>query len=276
MVNWNIAKCSNANRKIEGSKRKWGHVERWEASCYNRKMHLLDLTLPTPQENLALDEALLDTAEASEDPAEVLRFWEADRPVVVLGRSSKAAEEVQLEACRADGVPVLRRCSGGAAIVAGPGCLMYAVVLSYELHPELRALDLAHRFVLSRLREALLPLASDVQFRGTSDLAVGDYKFSGNSLRCKRSHLLYHGTLLYDFELTLLDKYLGPAPRQPVYRQGRTHGAFVANLPLSSAAMKPAIITAFGASQMLTQWSEAMVRQLVKERYSAESWNLRH
>src|SRR5436190_21072670 len=121
-------------------------------------MRLLDLTLPTPQENLALDEALLDTAEESAEPVEILRFWESPQPIVVLGRSSKAADEVHQGACRAEGIPVLRRCSGGAAIVAGPGCLMYGVVLSYELHPELRALDLAHRFVLSLLREALLPM----------------------------------------------------------------------------------------------------------------------
>lgn len=239
-------------------------------------MHLLDLNLPTPQENLALDEALLDTAEETTEPAEVLRYWESARPLVVLGRSSKAAEEANLEACRADGVPVLRRCSGGAAIVAGPGCLMYAVVLSYELHPELRALDLAHRFVLSRLREALLPLASDVQFRGTSDLAVGDYKFSGNSLRCKRNHLLYHGTLLYDFDLTLLGKYLGTAPRQPAYRKGRTHCQFVMNIPLTAAEMKQAIGATFGVSQLLTNWPQEMVGELVRERYSADSWNLRH
>ena len=246
------------------------------ASCYNWEMLLLDLTLPTPEENLALDEALLDTAEETDEPIEVLRFWESDRPLVVLGRSSKAAEEAQLEVCRADGVPVLRRCSGGAVLVAGPGCLMYAVVLSYELHPELRALDLAHRFVLSRLREALLPLVPSVQIRGTSDLAVGENKFSGNSLRCKRNHLLYHGTLLYDFDVSLFDKYLGPAPRQPAYRKGRTHRQFVANIPLSSAEMKQAISAAFQASRECTQWSREMVHQLVKERYSEESWNLRH
>jgi lipoate-protein ligase A len=239
-------------------------------------MRLLDLTLSTPQENLALDEALLDAAEEANEPAEVLRFWEADRPMVVLGRSSKAAEEANLEACRADGVPVLRRCSGGAAIVAGPGCLMYAVALSYELHPELRALDLAHRFVLSRLREALLPLVAGVQLCGTSDLAMGEHKFSGNSLRCKRNHLLYHGTLLYDFELSLLGKYLGTAPRQPAYRKERTHRQFVQNIGLSAAEMKQAIGDAFSVSQPLTDWPQEMVRELVRERYSADSWNLRH
>ncbi|MBC7852529.1 MAG: lipoate--protein ligase family protein [Pirellulaceae bacterium] len=239
-------------------------------------MLLLDLTLPTPDENLALDEALLDAAEDADTPVEVLRFWEADRSVVVLGRSSKAAEEAQLELCKNAGVPVLRRCSGGAAIVAGPGCLMYAVVLSYELHPELRALDLAHRYVLSRLREALLPLVAGVQIRGTSDLTVGESKFSGNSLRCKRSHLLYHGTLLYDFDVSLFDKYLGPAPRQPAYRKGRTHRQFVTNIPLSSAEMKQAVSSAFQASRNLTRWPREMVHHLVQERYSEESWNQRH
>ncbi len=239
-------------------------------------MLLLDLTLPTPEENLALDEALLDSAEESSEPAEVLRFWESARPVLVLGRSSKAAEEAQLFTCHADNVPVLRRCSGGAAIVAGPGCLMYAVVLSYDLHPELRALDLAHCYVLTRLREALLPLAAGVQIRGTSDLAVGDHKFSGNSLRCKRNHFLYHGTLLYDLDLSMLGKYLGTAPRQPAYRKERTHGQFVTNLAISSAEMKHAIRAGFKAAQPLVQWPETMVHNLVQERYSTESWNLRH
>ncbi|MCE9527545.1 MAG: hypothetical protein K8R36_15995 [Planctomycetales bacterium] len=239
-------------------------------------MLLLDLTLPTPEENVALDEALLDAAEEGNSPAAVLRFWESDQPMVVLGRSSKAGDEARLDECKSVGVPVLRRCSGGAAIVTGPGCLMYAVVLSYEIHPELRSLDLAHCFVLSRLREALLPLVAGVQIRGTSDLAVGDHKFSGNSLRCKRNHLLYHGTLLYNFDLTLVDKYLGTAPRQPAYRKERTHGQFVTNISLSPAAMKRAIVTAFGALQPLPAWPQDLVKRLVTERYSQESWNLRH
>jgi hypothetical protein len=94
-------------------------------------MQLLSLTLPTPAENVALDEALLDEAQAgAAEAGEVLRLWEAPRPFVVIGRSSRIAEEVNLAAASA--WTVIRRCSGGAAVVAGPGCLMYAVVLSYE------------------------------------------------------------------------------------------------------------------------------------------------
>lgn len=239
-------------------------------------MLLLDLTLPTSEENLALDEALLDAAEAGQAVDEVLRFWESNQPVVVLGRSSKVADEANLDACRAAGVPVLRRCSGGAAIVAGPGCLMYAVVLSYEQRPDLRSLDRAHCFVLSRLREALLPRCPEVQIQGTSDLALANKKFSGNSLRCKRTHFLYHGTLLYDFDLSLIREYLGTAPRQPAYRQQRAHGDFVTNLSLTSTELKQSIRHFFGASQTLATWPQETVRQLIAERYSQASWNHRH
>ena len=38
-------------------------------------MQLLDLTFPTPEENLACDEALLEMCEQGYD-REILRFWE--------------------------------------------------------------------------------------------------------------------------------------------------------------------------------------------------------
>ena len=65
--------------------------------------------------------------------------------MVVVGRSSQFRVEVRVDACRELGIPVLRRPSGGAAIVAGPGCLMYALVLSYQIRPQLRVLSEAHR-----------------------------------------------------------------------------------------------------------------------------------
>ena len=118
-------------------------------------MQFLDLTLPTMAENLALDEALLDEAEASHQPRETLRLWEANTRAVVLGRSSRRAQEVNEAACLRNEVEVLRRSSGGLSIVTGPGCLMYAVVLNCLLRPELKSVPLAHQFVLGRLAAAL-------------------------------------------------------------------------------------------------------------------------
>ncbi|HUY92062.1 MAG TPA: lipoate--protein ligase family protein, partial [Pirellulales bacterium] len=217
-------------------------------------MLLLDLTLPSAEANLALDEALLEQAEASGRPQECLRLWEPAGPLVVIGRSSLAEQEVDEAACRRRGAPIFRRTSGGAAIVAAPGCLMYAVVLSLELRPQLRSIDEAHRFVLGKLVEAIRPLAPEVERRGTSDLAMGDRKFSGNSLRVKREHLLYHGTLLYDFPLELIETCLRTPPRQPEYRARRSHLDFVTNLPVGAAALRRAIVGAWAADEPLENW----------------------
>src|SRR5829696_720748 len=134
-------------------------------------MYHLPLTLETPAANVALDEALLEAAVDGELPGEVLRLWEPRQFSVVLGRSS-ALGEVHQAACLADEVAVLRRPSGGATVVTGPGCLMYAVVLDLERRPELRGVDRAHQSVLSRMAAALTPLAAHVACAGTSDLTI--------------------------------------------------------------------------------------------------------
>src|SRR5438067_1175815 len=118
-------------------------------------MQRLELTLPTPAENIALDEALLEWAEEEHPHGEFLRLWESPQPIVVVGRSTRVQQEVDEQACRERGIPILRRSSGGAAIVAGPGCLMYALVLSFESRLELKDIGRAHAFVLDRLATSL-------------------------------------------------------------------------------------------------------------------------
>jgi lipoate-protein ligase A len=236
-------------------------------------MKLLDLTLPTAAENLALDEALLEEAEASTAGCETLRLWEPPEPAVVIGRSSRAETEVRLDACRELAVPVLRRASGGAAVVTGPGCLMYALVLSYELRPSLRVLGNAHRWVLGTLVRALSACEAGVRCQGTSDLAIGDLKFSGNSARCRRRWLLYHGTLLYDFPLSLVSQCLKMPPRMPSYRDGRPHEGFLTNLAIPAQTVRAAVIGGFGPLEPRGAWPQQRTARLAAEKYSRESWN---
>ncbi len=236
-------------------------------------MKLLDLTLPTPEENVALDEALLDAAEAGEIQDDVLRLWEPAQHFVVAGRSSRIAEEVELAACEASSVPVLRRTSGGAAIVAGPGCLMYALVLRYDGREHLRMLDQAHAHVLGAIAKALAAFIPGIEHRGTCDLVLGNRKFSGNSVRCKRDHLLYHGTLLHHFDLALVGRLLRLPPRQPEYRAGRSHQQFIANLGVPDPDLKRALIDGLAADEPLENWPRERTNRLVAERYSLADWN---
>jgi lipoate---protein ligase len=216
---------------------------------------LLDLTLPSPVENLALDEALLDELEEQGgDP--VLRFWESDRPFVVLGLGGQLTDDVHVAACEQDGVPLLRRMSGGGTVLQGPGCLSYAFVLPLSLHADLLNIRSTHRFLLERIAKALLPWHPAVALRGTSDLAIEGLKVSGNAQRRKRRALLFHGTLLYGLQSGLISRYLKHPKREPDYRAGRPHRSFLTTIDAAPQDLKHAIAQAWNAEALLAPWPQ--------------------
>ena len=203
-------------------------------------MRLVDLTLPTPEENLKFDEALLlelEQADAvSARQLETLRFWESPTPVVVLGRGSDVSTEVHAEVCASEKIPVLRRVSGGGAVILGPGCLNVSLVLSLELRPELLDVQRSYEIILGTVMSALGK--SKVTPGGLSDLISERRKISGNAQKRTRRALLHQGTILHDFDTSLLARFLPNPPRQPPYRRGRTHAEFVTNLPMAVDGFK--------------------------------------
>jgi lipoate-protein ligase A len=232
----------------------------------------LDLTLSAAAENLALDEALLLRAEAGE-AGEVLRVWEWRTPAVVLGSACRLADDVDLAACEADGVPVLRRSSGGGTVLLGAGCLLYSLVLSYDRDPALGEIRSSYAFILGRIAESLG--IDRVEPAGTSDLALAGRKFSGNAQQRKRHFLLHHGSLLYSFDLARVGRYLRPPPRQPEYRAGRDHADFLTSLPFPADELKRRLWATWDAHEPVGDWPADLVRQLTAEKYDRPEWSRR-
>jgi len=248
-------------------------------------MKLLDLTLATLADNVALDEALLLDAEAG--GPEVLRFWEClSNPLdhhhspaagiaVIIGAGGKWTEEPNLAACWRDGVPILRRSSGGGAVLLGPGCLIFSLVLAYERHSMLTDLHGSYRLILDRIAAALAPGVPGIEPAGISDLAVGGRKCSGNAQQRKRTHLLHHGTLLCSFDLTMIPRYLAHPPREPDYRQRRSHLDFVTNVNLPVAEAKASLRQSWQADETMNGWPRDLVHSLCDEKYNHAAWHQR-
>ena len=247
----------------------------------------LTAALPSVEENLALDEALLELAHEGLATATCVRTWMATEPVVVLGSSSRVDEEIDLQVCETAGVRVVRRPSGGATVVLGPGCLMWSVITP---HPEgVPSIEAIHASMLEPLaaaiNDALPPTAPHtgwrVARRGTSDLAVRvdrgmhERKFSGNALRVRRHGVLYHGTLLDRFDLDLVGRVLRHPPREPDYRSRRSHGEFLVNLELGREILERIVRAAFHAALTHGEWPRERVARLVAERYAACDWTKR-
>ncbi len=277
-------------------------------------MKRLDLTLSTPAENLACDEALLDAAEAGES-GEVLRFWETQEYFVVVGYANKLATEVNVAACESRGVPVLRRCSGGGTVLQGPGCLNYALVLRIRTDGPLRSISSANQFIMERNRKAVqsalahdasspsgnlilagrpLPLPSppagesvaegwvnglpeyiEVEVQGHTDLTLGGLKFSGNSQRRRRHFLLFHGTILLDFNLALIQDLLPSPSKQPAYRHKRSHQDFLVNLSMPAISVKTALSNAWQATAPHSGVPWRQIETLVQEKYSSRDWTMK-
>jgi len=208
-----------------------------------------DLTFAGVADNLACDEALLILAEELGGPTS-LRFWELDHPAVVLGASCRLLENVRVEACQSDGVPIARRSSGGGTVVIGSGALNVTLVLPIASEPvAFRSVDTAQKFVLSKIAEALQAQGAEVSMLGSGDLTLGGRKFSGSAQRRLRDHLMIHASILYDFDLDWIDRYTKMPPRQPSYRDNRPHADFVVNLPMERGRIIQAVRSVWEGEQ---------------------------
>ncbi|HEY1663139.1 MAG TPA: lipoate--protein ligase family protein [Verrucomicrobiae bacterium] len=240
-------------------------------------MNLLDLTLPTPAENLACDEALLDWCEEQEH-GEILRFWESSVPFVVVGYANKIETEVNIAACQAKNIPIFRRCSGGGTVVQGRGCLNYALILRIIENSPTAGISGANRFIMERNGEAIRSALGSrrmVSIRGHTDLTNDGIKFSGNAQRRRKHYLLFHGTFLWNFDLGLISEFLQMPSQQPDYRKDRKHEDFVSNLSATADEIKAAMRTIWRAKKALKDPPLEKILALASEKYASPEWNFK-
>ena len=235
-------------------------------------LQLLDATFASPADNLACDEALLDELESGHG-FPTLRFWESPTPFVVLGYANKIAAETNVPACQRLNVPILRRSSGGGAVVQGFGCLNYNLTL--PITDETANITDTNCFIMRRHRDALAQLLqTEIKIQGHTDLTLGPLKFSGNAQRRKSRALVFHGCfLLHEFDLGLIDALLLHPTREPAYRAQRNHHDFLTRLSTPREQIKAALAAAWFATESSTIPSRLGIEALVAERYGNANWN---
>ena len=245
----------------------------WE-SLWPKSILCYDVSLPTAVENLAFDEAILNAVDSDSSLA-CVRFWQPTDYFVVLGRSNKPETEVDLDYCLANKIPVYRRATGGGAVLVGPGCLCYSLALPITDTHRLLGVSRVTADLMSRTAAGLSVNFPEVQVCGTSDLVLNGLKFSGNAQRWLRQSLIHHGTLLFDFELSLIENCLRHPTREPSYRNLRRHNEFVMNLAISSFDLQRCLCAAWNAipTECPAAAMEAASRIAVS-RYTSADWKI--
>ncbi len=176
-------------------------------------------------------------------PAPQVRALPARQVAVVLPRSREPQREVYLQACERDHVPVVRRPSGGGAVVLGPGVVTVSALAPLSGPRNTSQLFVRFCGLVSRALQRLgVP---PLELRGVSDLCLGDRKLVGSSLRLLLHSVLFQASVLVEADLSLLDRYLPFPSRAPDYRQGRPHRDFVTTLAQAGFPITPeAVATA--------------------------------
>lgn len=239
-------------------------------------MEFIHLTDGQPADFLAWDEAFLAETEAS--GREFLWFWESTSPFVVLGYGQTLAREVLEGPCQDRGIPILRRCSGGGTVVQGPGCLNYALSLHIPGHSALASVTTTNHWIMNRQAQSLgTRFKNQIVVRGHTDLALlqpnGERKFSGNAQRRTRSAVLFHGTLLYQFDLSWITELLAHPADQPAYRAQRSHQDFLTNLPLSQTELIELLRAEWHPSQSLITLPTEHHQAALRRRYAHPEWH---
>ncbi len=154
-----------------------------------------------PAFNMALDEALLEMAIDTKITVPVLRLYGWTPAAVTLGYAQDWHVEADHTACERNGVPVIRRISGGGAVFHDNE-VTYSLVI-----PEKTLGD----NVLESFREVSLALVSALsrfglkgEFAPINDITVNGRKISGNAQIRRRGMILQHGTVLLGVDRELM------------------------------------------------------------------------
>ncbi len=159
-------------------------------------MRLMVSPSDSAQENLRLEEQLLTGC-----CIDTLLLY-VNSPSVIVGRHQEPAAEADLDFCTRHNISVLRRVSGGGTVYHDHGNINYSFIVNRTATAPLDRDFLAP--VLAMLRSLGL---NAVQGR-RNDITVEGLKISGTASHLTRQRHLFHGTLLYDTDLTALESAL--------------------------------------------------------------------
>lgn len=183
--------------------------------------HLLHLHNYPIEQQLTLEKHLLQ-----EGTGNICLINEGSSPTIILGISGKEEELVHQESALRDGIPIIRRFSGGGTVIVDEDTLFVTFICQKELHdfpaypePIMRWTAEIYQDVFNHPSFALKE----------NDYVLGEKKCGGNAQYIKKHRWLHHTSFLWNFQQERMNYLLHPK-KTPSYRQGRSHHDFLCTL----------------------------------------------
>jgi lipoate-protein ligase A len=186
-----------------------------------RPFRVIDTGIRHCREQMAFDQALIETHKAGQIP-DTLRFLQFP-PSVLVGRHQAISHELNLEACRAAGVGIGRRITGGGALYLDEGQFGWELVFHRKTLGIATLGDLA-REICEAAAAGLSKLGIDVRYRPRNDLEVDGRKIGGTGGFFDGDTIFYQGTTLVEMDGAKMASLLN-IPAAKLAKRGQTSGA---------------------------------------------------
>jgi lipoate-protein ligase A len=234
-----------------------------------------------PALHLALDEVL--TTEVGEGRREpTLRIWEWDESAVVIGSFQSVKNEVDPDGAAKYGFDVVRRISGGGAMMMEKGAVVtYSLYVPADLVQGMSFAD-SYAYLDEWTIVALQSLGIDASYKPLNDITSPAGKIGGAAQkRFGNGGVLHHVTMSYDMDGEKMLEVLRIG-REKISDKGIASAAkrvdpLRAQTGLSRAEiierMKQTFVELYGGTPGdITPEEYAKANQLVEEKFSTPAW----
>ena len=238
------------------------------------KIRVLETGYGNAALNMAIDEALIENI--GDTP--ILRIYGWWPAAVSIGYFQSIREEVDLEKCSKIGVDVVRRLTGGGAV-------LHETELTYSFITKQYPQNImeSYRWICETIVISIKRLGFDASFVPLNDIVVKGKKVSGSAQTRRKGVLLQHGTLLLDVDVDKMfcvlkvpsekfkDKIIKDVKERVTSLAGTTFEEMASSLKTSFA-------TKFDAKLLADTMSTEEINHanwLAERKYNSREWNRR-
>ncbi len=225
-----------------------------------------------PAYNLAFEETVL----RNRQDRPYLLLWQNDNTIVV-GQNQNTAAEIDPDFVEKHHIHVVRRTTGGGAVYHDMGNLNYSFITDVE-----NAADMTYQQFTRPVVEALQGLGLDAEASGRNDILVEGRKVSGTAQRLLGKRMLFHGTLLFDSDPSMIAGALRADPAKFESKSTQSVRSRVGNIraflkeDMELPAFWQYLKRAFGGEGLetgsLTAEELAQVQALKERKYDTWDW----
>lgn len=171
------------------------------------------LLLPeTKDRSLAFYLAMEEYVARQRDGADNFFMWQV-QPSVIFGRNQVVENEVNVDYCRAHGISMYRRKSGGGCVYADMDNLMLSFITSEE------NVNFAFNRFVNMILLVLRKMGVEATGTSHNDVLIGGLKVCGTACYHVGGKSIVHSTMLYDTNMQHMTQAITPS-REKLQKKG--------------------------------------------------------